>query len=195
LPERLAQVRGERPDKRLLIFHQDEARFGQQGTLTRGWAPQGSRPTAVKQTEFEYPWGVAAVCAETGQAEAIFASYLNTDVMNDFLQEPSRAIAPDVHAVLIRDRVGFHRSGKLRVLANVSLVELPPYSPQLNPIENLRHYPRSHYWSNRWYADYEALLNAAIDAWRKAALVPDLMKSVCRAGYLEPYRDNRAVIT
>jgi hypothetical protein len=51
LPERLAQVRGERPHKRLLIFHQDEARFGQQGTLTRVWAPKGSRPTAVKQTE------------------------------------------------------------------------------------------------------------------------------------------------
>jgi transposase len=177
-----------------LIFHQDEARFGQQGTLTRVWAPRGSRPTAVKQTEYEYLWVVGAVCAETGQAEAILAPQLNTDVMNAFLQEFARALDPDVHAVLIWDGAGFHRSGKLRVPANVSLVELPPYSPQLNPIENLWHYLRSHYWSNRWYEDYEALMNAAIDAWRKAALVPELMKSVCHASYLEPYQDLRAVI-
>lgn len=194
MPERLAQVRGERPHKRLLIFHQDEARFGQQGRLARVWAPKGSRPTAVKQTEYEYLWVVAAVCAETGQAEAILAPNLNTDVMNAFLQEFSRALDPDVHAVLIWDGAGFHRGGKLRVPGNVSLVELPPYSPQLNPIENLWHYLRSHYWSNRWYEDYEALMNAAIDAWRKAALLPELMKSVCRANYLEPYHDHRAVI-
>jgi len=130
-------------------------------------------------------WVVAAVCAETGQAEAILAPNLNTDVMNAFLQEFSRALDPDVHAVLIWDGAGFHRGGKLRVPSNVSLVELPPYSPQLNPIENLWHYLRSHYWSNRGYADYEALMNAAIDDWRKAALLPELMKSVCLTHYLE----------
>jgi transposase len=188
------EIRNERPDKRLLIFHQDEARFGQQGTLTRVWAPKGSRPSAVKQTEYEYLWVVGAVCAETGQAEAILAPNLNTDVMNVFLQEFSRSLAADVHAVLVWDGAGFHRSGKLRVPENVSLVELPPYSPQLNPIENLWHYLRSHYSSNRWYQDYDALMEAAIEAWRKVALVTDLVKSVCRAQYLEPYQVDRAVI-
>jgi transposase len=194
LPERLTEIRRERPAKRLLIFHQDEARFGQQGTLTRVWAPKGSRPSAVKQTEYEYLWVVGAVCAETGQAEAILAPNLNTDVMNVFLQEFSRSLAADVHAVLVWDGAGFHRSGRLCVPENVSLIELPPYSPQLNPIENLWHYLRSHYWSNRWYEDYDALMEAAVDAWRKVALVTDLVKSICRAQYLEPYRDNRAVI-
>lgn len=194
MPERLAEIRREHTDQRLLIFHQDEARFGQQGTLTRVWAPRGSRPTAVKQTEYEYLWVIGAVCAETGQAEAILSPSLNTDVMNAFLREFSRSLAPDVHAVLIWDGAGFHRSGKLRVPENVSLVELPAYSPQLNPIENLWHYLRSHHWSNRWYADYEALMDAAIDAWRKAALVPEIIQSVCRAHYLEPYQNDRAVI-
>jgi transposase len=193
LPEQLARVRDEQPDKRLLIFHQDEARFGQQGTLTRVWAPKGSRPSAVKQTEYEYLWIVGAVCAETGQAEAILAPNLNTDVMNAFLREFSRSLAADVHAVLIWDGAGFHRSGKLQVPANVSLIELPPYSPQLNPIENLWHYLRSHHWSNRWYENYDALMAAAIDAWRKVALVPERLKSVCRAAYLEPYQQRAAI--
>jgi len=194
LPERFEQIRRERPGKRLLVFHQDEARFGQQGTLTRVWAPKGSRPSAVKQTEYEYLWVVGALCTETGQAEAILAPNLNTDVMNVFLQEFSRSLAADVHAVLVWDGAGFHRSGKLRVPDNVSLIELPPYSPQLNPIENLWHYLRSHHWSNRWYENYDALMEAAIEAWRKVALVPELVKSVCRARHLEPYQDNRAVI-
>ncbi len=193
MPEQLAKVRDERPDKRLLIFHQDEARFGQQGTLARIWAPKGSRPPAVKQTEYEYLWVVGAVCAETGQAEAILAPNLNTDVMNVFLREFSRSLAADVHAVLIWDGAGFHRSGKLNVPANVSLIELPPYSPQLNPIENLWHYLRSHHWSNRWYQDYDALMEAAIDAWRKVALVPERIQSVCRAPYLEPYLQRAAI--
>ena len=184
MPERLTTIRGEHPDKRLLIFHQDEARFGQQGTLARVWAPTGSRPTAVKQTEYQYLWVVGAVCAETGQAEAILSPSLNTEVMNAFLQEFSQALARNVHAVLLWDGAGFHRSGKLQVPSNVSLVELPPYSPQLNPIENLWHYLRSHFWSNRWYEDYDALMDAAIDAWRRAALDPELVKSVCRATYL-----------
>lgn len=192
MPERIAAIRDEQADKRLLIFHQDEARFGQQGTLTRVWAPKGSRPTAVKQTEYEYLWVVGAVCAETGQAEAILSPNLNTEVMNAFLREFSRTLASDVHAVLLWDGAGFHRSGKLQVPTNVSLVELPPYSPQLNPIENLWHYLRSHFWSNRWYEDYDALMDAAINAWRKAALMPELIQSVCRAPYLEPI--TRAVI-
>ena len=193
MPEQLAKVRDEHPDRRLLIFHQDEARFGQQGTLTRVWAPKGSRPPAVKQTEYDYLWVVGAVCAETGQAEAILAPNLNTDVMNAFLREFADALAADVHAVLIWDGAGFHRSGKLQVPPNVSLIELPPYSPQLNPIENLWHYLRSHHWSNRWYEDYDALMDAAIDAWRKAALVPERVKSVCRAPYLEPYQQRAAI--
>lgn len=192
MPERIAAIRDEHPAQRLLIFHQDEARFGQQGTLTRVWAPKGSRPTAVKQTEYEYLWVVGAVCAETGQAEAILSPSLNTEVMNTFLREFSRSLAGDVHAVLLWDGAGFHRSGKLQVPANISLVELPPYSPQLNPIENLWHYLRSHFWSNRWYEDYDALMDAAMDAWRKAALTPEIIRSVCHAPYLQPI--SRAVI-
>ena len=57
--------------------------------------------------------------------------------------------------------------------------------PELNPVENLWHYLRSHYWSNRTYADYDALRLAAIDAWQKAAPDPTIIQSVCPAPYAE----------
>ena len=52
-------------------------------------------------------------------------------------------------------------------------------------MENLWHYFRSHYWSNRAYADYDDLRHAAIEAWQKAALDPEIIKSVCRVSYAE----------
>ena len=109
---------------------------------------------------------------------------LDTEVMNLFLGEFSRQLAPDVQAVLIWDGAGFHTAGALEVPANVSLVRLPPYSPELNPIENLWHYLRSHYWSNRFYPDWDALMEAAIAGMVAVGTDADLIKTVCAAPYL-----------
>lgn len=139
----------------------------------------------MRQTRYGNLYVIAAACPATGQAEGILAPYLNTQTINAFLREFSAAIAVGVQAVLVWDGAGYHTSGSLQVPANVSLIKLPPYSPELNPIENLWHYLRSHYWSNRQYADYAALEDAAIDAWQKACLNQTTIRSVCRAEYLE----------
>lgn len=185
LPKRLARLAEDHPDKRIRIYFQDEARFGQQGTTTHVWAPKGSRPTAVRQTEYEYLWVLGAICPETGQAEGLLSPRLNTDVVNAFLQEFSKSLSDDEHAVLIWDGAGFHTSKKLQVPANVTLIQLPPYSPELNPLENLWHYLKSHYWSNRAYTNYADLETTAITTWKTAVLDPDLMKTVCAAPYLK----------
>lgn len=139
----------------------------------------------MRQTQYGYLYVIAAACPATGQAEGILAPYLNTDTINAFLQEFSAAIAAGVHAVLIWDGAGYHTSARLDVPDNVSLIRLPPYSPELNPIENLWHYLRSHYWSNRKYTDYAALETAAIHAWAQVCLIPETIRSVCRAQYLD----------
>jgi transposase len=185
LPQRLEEIAAAHPEKRLRVFFQDEARFGQQGTTTTLWARRGSRPTAVRQTEYQYLWVLGAVCPETGRGEGLLSPRLNTEVVAVFLREFSRTLPPDEHAVLLWDGAGFHTSPKLQVPANITLLQLPPYSPELNPMENLWHYLKSHYWSNRAYADYEELEEAAIDAWRAAVLDSDLMKTVCNAPYLK----------
>jgi len=171
------------PTKKLQVFFQDEARFGQQGTLTRLWARRGQRATALRQTQYDYLYVIGAVCPETGQAEAIMASHVNTDVMNAFFREFSQTIADDVHVVMIWDGAGFHRSRRLQIPSNITVIPLPAYSPELNPIENLWHYLRSHHWSNRVYEDYNDLMRSAIDAWRASALEPSIIKTVCNANY------------
>ena len=185
LPARLQGIAAQHPGQRVRVYFQDESRFGQQGTTTNVWARRGSRPTAVRQTEYQYLWVLGAVCPETGHAEGLLSPCLNTQIVNTFLEQFSRTIAEQEHAVMIWDGAGFHTSHALQVPDNVTLVQLPPYSPELNPIENLWHYLKSHYWSNRAYADYEALEQAAMTAWHRAVLKSELMKTVCAAPYLK----------
>lgn len=184
LPQQLATIAAAHPSKRLRVYFEDEARFGQQGTLTNVWALRGSRPTAVRQTEYGYLWVLGLVCPETGHAEGLLSPRLNSAVVNVFLEQFSRTLAADEQAVVIWDGAGFHTSRTLRIPPNISIIQLPAYSPELNPVENLWHYLKSHYWSNRAYDNYEALEESAIAAWHHAVLNPTLMKTLCAAPYL-----------
>ena len=183
-PDRLQKIAQHYPDKRLRVYFQDESRFGQQGTNTNLWAKRGSRPMAVRQTEYQYLWVLGAVCPETGHAEGLLSPQLNTKIINLFLELFSKTIPENEHAVMVWDGAGFHRAKSLRLPGNITVVELPPYSPELNPIENLWHYLKSHFWSNQAYADYEALEQAAMQAWKQAVLDEELVKTVCAATYL-----------
>jgi transposase len=172
------------PGKRVQAWFEDEARFGQQGTMTRLWAPTGSRPAVARQTQYEYLWVLTAVCPQTGSAEGLISPNLNTGVINVFLQQFSASLAPDVHAVLFWDGAGFHTANALAVPSNISIEKLPPRSPELMPVENLWHYLREHYWSNRQYADYSALETAAGEGWRATCLDPEKIKTICAVPYL-----------
>ena len=86
---------------------------------------------------------LAAVCAATGAMSAVIMPTLNTEVVNLFLEQFARELPAGVHAVLIWDGAGFHTGEDVVVPSNVSLIQLPPYSPELNPVENLWHYLRA----------------------------------------------------
>ena len=128
---------------------------------------------------------IAAASPQTGQAEAILSPVLNTAILNQFLDQFSRSLAADVQAVMLWDGAGFHTANDLQVPSNVTLIQLPPYSPELNGIENLWHYLRSHFWSNRVYIDYDDLFEVAESTWRKNCLNPELIASVCAKNYIQ----------
>jgi transposase len=183
--EQIDAIAEAHPDKEVLTYHQDEARFGQKGTITRVWARRGSRPRAVRQTGFTSLYVLAAVCAATGGVSALIMPELNTAVINLFLEQFSRELPAGVHAVLIWDGAGFHTGGDLVVPSNVSLIQLPPYSPELNPVENLWHYLRAHHWSNRRYRDYNELQDEAARSLCAVSEDPETIKTVCNAPYLQ----------
>ena len=176
-------MKAEHPGKRLRWFTQDEARIGQQGTLTRVWARTGSRPAAVRQTEYEWVYLWAAVEPATGASVAMITPTVNTALMNTFLAGLSETMAPGEHAVLVLDNAGWHVARALRVPANVTLLFLPAYSPELNPAERLWAWLRSHQLSNRVFRDYDELLRETDRAW--LSLDADTIKSVCRCPWIE----------
>jgi len=165
------------------VYFQDEARFGQQGTLARGWAPRGRRFAAVRQTQYDWLYVLGAACPQTGHAVGMLCPYINVEIINIFLEQFTREIPSDVHGVLVWDQAGFHTGKELKVPENITIVPLPAYSPELNPMENLWHYLRSRYWSNRTFDDYDALVDAAQTAWQRSACDPTTIQSVCRVSY------------
>jgi transposase len=179
----LAQIALAHPGKRIDTYFQDETRFGQQGTLARGWARRGQRFTAIRQTKYDWLYVLAAACPQTGHAVGMLSPYINVEIINIFLAEFTKEIPEDVQVVMVWDQAGFHTGKKLRVPKNITIVPLPAYSPELNPLENLWHYLRSHYWSNRTFEDYEALVDAAEEAWQRSVCNPTTIQSICRASY------------
>lgn len=125
----------------------------------------------------------ASVCPETRHAEGLLSPQMNVAMINRFLALFSASIPAGEHAVMVWAGAGFHTSKSLRMPENITPVRLPPCSPELNPIENLWHYLKSHFWSNRSYQGAEDLERAAFTAWQAAILDESLMKTVCSAPY------------
>ena len=173
----------EHPGKRIRWFVQDEARIGQQGTMTRVWAPTGSRPSAIRQTEYEWVYLWAAAEPATGASIAMITPTVNTDLMNQFLSGLSGELAADEHAVLVLDNAGWHVANALKVPENITLLPLPAYSPELNPAERLWLWLRSHQLSNRIYEDYDELLRETDRAW--LTLDAGTIKSICACPWIE----------
>ncbi len=164
------------------MWFQDEARVGQQGTLTNVWAARGSRPTVVRQTEYEWIYLFGAVNPLTGESSALLAPTVNTDYMDAHLRFISEAAGDDRHVVLVLDRAGWHVANALEVPSNITLLLLPPYSPELNPVERLWAYLKSHYLSNRVFKDYGHLFSASRKAWN--ALTEEKLQSICRIEWI-----------
>lgn len=114
----------------------------------------------------------------------------DTVCMNLHLREISRSVAADLHVVLVLDNAGWHGSKTLRVPDNISLVPLPPYAPELNPMEPVWLYLKSHYLANRVYADHDALYAAGCDAWNRFTADPRRVRSVCAAAWTESTSSN-----
>jgi transposase len=137
----------------------------------------------VRQTEYEWVYLWAAVEPATGASMAMITPTVNTDLMNTFLAGLSTTLGPGEQAVLVLDNAGWHVAKALEVPANVTLLFLPAYSPELNPAERLWAWLRSHQLANRVFADYEELLRETDRAW--LTLDADTIKSVCRCPWIE----------
>ena len=161
------------------IWFQDEARIGQKGGHAYIWAPIGSRPLMVRDNRHVSTYIFGAICPERGVGAAMIMPYANTEAMNAHLKEISTEVAPGAHAVLVCDGAGWHQRGeRLVVPHNITLLPLPPYSPELNPMENVWAYLRQNKLCALVWNTYEEILDACQSAWRFLIDDPDRIRSI-----------------
>ena len=153
-------------------------RIGQKNKITRRWARRGSRPAAPKDQRTVSAYIFGAICPKEGKGAALVMPRCETEAMNRHLIEISRAVAPGAHAVVLLDRAGWHITGKLNIPSNISLLPLPPYAPELNPVENVWQFIRDNWLSNRVFESYGDILEHACAAWNRLTDQPWRIMSI-----------------
>ena len=172
------------PGKRIALWFMDEARVGQKGRLCHRWWSRGRRPPGRCDGRFGWVYIFAAVEPATGADVALVLPEATTATMNLFLAEFAAGLPGEVHAVMVLDGAGWHGAGALIVPANVTLVPLPPYSPELNPVERVWLYLRERFLSLRVFGDYAAIVEACCDAWNRLVAAPDRLRSLCNQPWI-----------
>ena len=156
----------------------DEARVGQKGRTGFRWWIKGERPRGVCDRRFDGAYIFGAVRPATGEDFALVLPAVSTAAMSTFLAEFARTIPADSHAVVVLDQAGWHGSRDLAVPDNITLMALPPRSPELNPVENVWQFMRDNWLSNRIFQSYEAIVDHCCDAWNRLADQPWRIMSI-----------------
>ena len=104
----------------------------------------------------EYTYACGAVDVVSGEMDSLILPHVNTGCMQIFLDEVA-ARHPTRRIIMILDGAGWHRSGALKTPANVRLLNLPPYAPELNPVEHIWDELREKYFHNKVFDSMEAL--------------------------------------
>ncbi|HDY8106446.1 TPA: IS630 family transposase [Vibrio vulnificus] len=167
------------------VWFQDEARFGQQNTTTRLWAERGSRPRVVKQQQFEYAYSFGSVCPARGIGEAMVVPWVNKNIMVEHLKQLSAVTEKGRHAVAIMDGAGWHTNDIAEPFDNVSIIKLPPYSPELNPIEQMWSWLRQHSLANQSFADYEDIVSKVCRAWNSFLECSARVRQMCSRRWID----------
>jgi putative transposase len=160
------------------IWFQDEARIGQKNGQVRQWAKRGTRPRQPADQRYDNAYLFGAICPARGVGAALALPYADTEAMQLHLDEISRHVAEGAHAVLLLDRAGWHTTGNLDVPENITPIFLPSRAPELNPVENVWQYLRSNWLSNRVFDTYDAIIDAACEAWMKLAALPETITAI-----------------
>lgn len=158
------------------VFAMDEARFGLKTFSWRRWCPEGHRPPWTQKQKYQWLWLYAAVEPATGESFCLEMSHVDGECFETFLWEMKKAY-PEDPIVLVFDRAGSHRSGKVQWPDRMAPLFLPPRSPELNPAERWFEELRRRL-SNRVFESIEAIQEALEKAlrpyWEDKALLQRL---------------------
>jgi transposase len=156
---------------------EDEARFGRITDPKRCWAPKGIRPLVNKQIIREYTYAYGAVSPLDGISDFIILPSMSADCMNLFLAELADR-HPDEFILLISDCAPSHSEGALKIPDNIMIAFLPPYSPELNPVENIWEEVREKSFPNLAFESMDQLEEHLVEALLRLENDPVTVQSI-----------------
>jgi transposase len=160
LAQSLTHIEGQGP---IRVMFQDEARFGRIADVRRCWCPKPLRPMVRAMVTQEYTYAYAAVSPADGRMDSLILPHVNGRCMQLFIDELAARYRNE-RIILILDGAGWHRSSEIRLPDNLRLLSLPPYAPQLNPVEHLWDELREKHFHNRVFDSLDALENHLVTA-------------------------------
>lgn len=163
--------------KPLRIFFQDEARFGRINDPPRCWARAGIRPVVGKQIVREYVYAYGAFCPQDGASSHLILPSMDGYCMTYFLQHVRKEF-PDDYILMVYDGAPCHKPGALDVPENMELVTIPPYSPELNPSENMWDDMREKFFLNTVFDSIDAVKDQLVIAMNYYLDNPQIIKSI-----------------
>lgn len=178
-PEEIEKLKEEILSNKIEIWWQDESRVGQQGTLSRVWAAKGTRPRVVRQKQFLSTYIFGACCPDKDKGCALILPECTTGMMQIHLNEISKKVDKNYHAILLMDRASWHTTEALNIPKNITLFPLPPFSPELNPMEQVWQKLKHGNLSNRIYKNYDEIVKCCSDAWKSFVDDEGNIKSLC----------------
>jgi hypothetical protein len=153
IAEKLA-ARDPEDNRPVLLFAQDEGRFGRISDVRRAWSPFGMRPQAPRQVIRTYLYVFTAVCPALGKMTSLILPWANTEMMNLFLRQVAADFS-DYFILMLTDQAGWHTSKNLELPENIKLIKLPPRSPELNPAEHIWEELREKHFANKAFKDLD----------------------------------------
>lgn len=163
--------------KPIRLMFQDEARFGRINDVRRCWAPRPMRPLCQAMLTHEYTYAYASCEPATGTMDALILPQVNTQCMQIFLDTVAARHVND-HIVMVMDGAGWHSSKKLVAPSNIRLLALPPYAPELNPVEHLWDELREKCFHNKVFASIGALEDDLAVGLLAMENTPEVIKSI-----------------
>ncbi len=156
---------------------QDEARFGRISETRCCWCPKPIRPVCPSLVSQEYTYAYGAVDIAEGRFESLVLPRCDTNCMQIFLDEISSR-HPEEKIAMVMDGAGWHKSKSLRVPDNIRLIFLPPYSPELNPVEHLWDELREKGFHNRVFSSLDILEEHLVDELARLENTPSVTHSI-----------------
>ncbi len=169
----------ENPSMELYFF--DESRFGTHSKIGHGWFIKGSRTTIPVKLGFQNFYIYSAVAPKSGKDHSLLMPYVNTECMNVFLDHMAKELRGK-EILLVMDGAGWHKSKNLVVPKNIEIIYLPPYSPELNPVERLWRYIKDIVLKNRIYETLNELEDEVCDFIKQIKI--GTYQSICNVNYL-----------